>query len=731
MKKILFQTLPFFFLFAGCEIFFQDRVPMNTGGPVSLADFFGREVKPPDQLAAPSQAYASDGQFAQEIRLTWNAVEWAASYAIERAVVAAGETPSPEDFDLLEQFVSGTSYTDHLKPAAPFDGGEDSGADIYSAGYYYRIIAENAVKSIEPSVPSAPVKGSLLGPPEQVDAIFIRYDTGHVKISWKKSFGAVRYEIRRSRKVDDSGEQNSVADDPYPRTIEVPGNQDFALFPVLNIEKYTYEVKARSALQGESVYSSPDDAKAWDLTDKEAPGNVSLAAGSGLGASTDSIRISWDPIEGDDIRYRVYRYSSVNSTPRLLSTTSSTSYEDTKQLEPGVYYYYKIWAVEPDGKEGLEPEYENHVKAFILSPPDTIIVDKNGNNTVSLKWLPAINVVSGDEKFAGIAPAVYSYRIFSSSEKDGTYTPIGLISGSPGADGYFHADNLALQPFYRIQTINSVNAAESSLSVPSAPAPAPALIQDASKAANIAGQTANTNGVYQVEITWKKPAAETPYAYHIYRSSSPDTGYRKITSDPVYAGTGEEFSFVDTANLTARPGKRFYYKVLSLNQLGQGNNYSDYRVGYGALTYEQYMLEFNKTVKSSHQKLTYINKPGATDKLGTETKNGTISGTVYYNAVIAGWGARVTIRYENYADFYADGDIALGPYFVLTGNSNSSASMDQSGTMDGTITASGMYPGKVYYDNVQIKSGAAGGGTYGIEPAGFPRSEISWIIGER
>jgi hypothetical protein len=42
-----------------------------------------------------------------------------------------------------------------------------------------------------------------------------------------------------------------------------------------------------------------------------------------------------------------------------------------------------------------------------------------------------------------------------------------------------------------------------------------------------------------------------------------------------------------------------------------------------------------------------------------------------------------------------------------------------------------MYPGKVYYDNVEIKGGAAGGGTYGIEPEGFPRGEISWLVGEK
>jgi len=40
-----------------------------------------------------------------------------------------------------------------------------------------------------------------------------------------------------------------------------------------------------------------------------------------------------------------------------------------------------------------------------------------------------------------------------------------------------------------------------------------------------------------------------------------------------------------------------------------------------------------------------------------------------------------------------------------------------------------MYPGRVYYDRIEIKGGAAGGGTYGIWPdGGFVREEVSWTV---
>jgi hypothetical protein len=57
--------------------------------------------------------------------------------------------------------------------------------------------------------------------------------------------------------------------------------------------------------------------------------------------------------------------------------------------------------------------------------------------------------------------------------------------------------------------------------------------------------------------------------------------------------------------------------------------------------------------------------------------------------------------------------------------------MSANGTMDGTVVCKGMYPGKVIYDKIQIKGGAAGGGTYGIIRDGFSgQVEVDWKVGE-
>jgi hypothetical protein len=271
---------------------------------------------------------------------------------------------------------------------------------------------------------------------------------------------------------------------------------------------------------------------------------------------------------------------------------------------------------------------------------------------------------------------------------------------------------------------------------PAGSAPPATLILDAGRAENTGAYPPNSRGVYPVRIRWQKPAvpdspaAETPSAYHLYRSENAADGFVRITQEPIPASaeTGGVFSWIDE-NPSAEPGRFYYYRVLALDSRGQGALFSETLGGYGALTHEQYLQEYNKTIASSHRKMTYMNKPGALGKLGTETKAGVVSGSVYYRARISGLGAKVVIRYDRYADFYAENSSIPEPCFVLSGNTDTIAFMDQSGRMDGVVNVSGMYPGRVFYDKVEIKRAAASGGTYGVEPEGFPRRELSWTLG--
>ena len=253
----------------------------------------------------------------------------------------------------------------------------------------------------------------------------------------------------------------------------------------------------------------------------------------------------------------------------------------------------------------------------------------------------------------------------------------------------------------------------------------------ASRAENIEGARANSNGVYPVRLHWSELAGSdhtgiNTAAYHVYRSAIPDTGFEKISREPV-VNAGGFFTFIDE-NPLAIPGKQYYYRVISADSEDEIFVYSEPVMGYGALSHDCYFHEFNKTVKTAHQKATLMNKPGTFNKLGSETNPGNISGTFSYRARISGLGGRVLTVYDNYADHFIDNNRNLGPCFILNGNCNTSASISQNGKMDGTVRVTGMYPGWIYYDNVEIKSGKVGGGTHGVEPEGFPRVEIHWTV---
>jgi hypothetical protein len=448
-----------------------------------------------------------------------------------------------------------------------------------------------------------------------------------------------------------------------------------------------------------------------------------LPADSGRGNSA-AITISWGPVAAADY-YVVFRYSSSDSSLlRVAANVTSLSWTDPGPLEPYTYYYYQIQAVNEEDGKTLKSSLSPAVEAFILSPPQTAEALKSGAGDISIQWYPALGAPADQ--------ALYSYLIEGADSLYGPFSLVHTVSApaAVNAEGYILVDSAPSRPFYRIKTKNG--SVESAAGPVFAPAPKAAVILDASQAAYFSGKIPNANGVYPVQITWQKPDGDDPVSYHVYRSTTPDSPGRPITPSPIPASaeSGGQFTWYDE-NSAARARTRYYYRVLSLNALDQGKNYSDTKIGYGILTPVQFFLEYNKTVKKSHTKLTLMHKP-STGALGTESATG-ISGRVDYQASLDGLGAAITMHYQNYADFYVEDNIASsGFYFLLNGYSNTSANMSSNGSMNGTMNITGMYKGTVVYDGIEIKGGAAGGGSYSVRPEGFPSAAaVSWTEGEK
>lgn len=728
MKKIYTKYLSIFLLIlttllllTSCSAMFQDKVSLIRPTTGSLGDLLSEKVEI-SQLETPKQVFISNGMSINQIQLSWSTVPYAVSYRLERAIVSeaefnAGKILAEEDWEVINPYCYQTSYTDTVLQNPTYLSEE------YTNKYYYRIAAENLRGNIDSSEYTAQTYGTLFAPSKKVSAEMGKSEE-YIKIEWDKVNSAQNYEIYRTSSANGSGAE---------LISRVPSNQTWYKDMMSSQDQgkdFYYKVISTNTYGNKTVESNV--ALGYSLL-PGAPSQVSnVRVTNGRGTSTSSIEIAWDAASGIDIKYSVYRNSSVDSSFVLLSKSETgTSYTDSSNLKTNVLYYYYVqpWNVNEETKvtqKGPMSESgqtaSNPAEGFILSPPTYVTAIKNLQAENFLIWNKALGSTEEQQK--------YEYIIYGSSSMNGPFdTPLLYSNLEETSEGYLKAQMTDFASYYCISTKNGdVISKQSDVC---APAPfAPTSIK-ATKKENLSPAHSvipNGQNIYPVKITWSKPEDDEPYGYNVYRSNSPDSGYRKITDSPIL-GT-EELYYIDN-NDSAKVGKYYYYKVLSINTLEQGINYTDFDIGYGAITHEQYMIEYNKTVKSSQKKLTLMHKSNDLDKLGSETIQGTLSGSLSYKAAPAGIGARITMRYDDYADFYIDNNASLGHYFKITGNTNTSASMDASGTMDGTVICTGMYPGSVRYDNVKIKGGGAAGGTYGITPEGFAIKEIDWTYGEK
>ncbi|WP_428768240.1 hypothetical protein V1L52_06990 [Treponema sp. HNW] len=699
-----------------CASFFQDKVPRINSNRINLSDIFHLEEEI-SILPKPKQIFVSQGDYADTITISWSSVKEAASYKLEYARILTENlavTPLPEesDFEVLEEAVYGTQYT-HKAVTNPVYLSEE-----YGYTYFYRVSAENKNKKYDPSPFTNPESGYLFAPPKNVKAD-LGQSTEHICITWEKSAGAFFYEIYRTQNANGTGSEYigriSANENRFVNKISSKEQgQDF-YFTVYAVNSSSERsVRSASAYGYALMAGAPSEAK-----------NVTVT--KGRGHSIDSIKLEWTASAAEtEVKYAIYRSDSQDSALKMLKSDESTcTYTDTKGLKPGLYYYYYVQAWSLDSATGAKlkspmsesgPEAQTPAEGFILSPPTVVEADKT-DTTEIISWKPAIG--NTEEQTS------YRYKLLGSSSSDSGFN---ILYESPPphnlTDGYLRHQLTQKASYYRIQTVRTIDGTEisSTQSITFAPSPFAAVNISATKYAKTEGPP-NSLGIYPVKITWEKPANDEPYFYEIYRSANPDTGFRKITQTPLEASARE---YLDE-NETAKAGFRYYYKVLTLNSLYQGKNFTSEAEGWGALTHEQYFKEYNKTVLSGQKRLTYMHK-GGTAALGSETINGLISGTYSYDAAVAGLGARIKMKLTNFAEFNC-ANAQNKVYFKLTGDMNTSANMNANGTMDGTVICEGMYPGRISYDNIEIKGGAAGGGYYIVTPDGFDPGNVSYTAG--
>jgi len=747
--KILVTSCLTLLLFTGCYSWYESKVNMDSTTPkMNLGDLFYRE-KEITALEAPKQILVSQGKFNNIIKIHWDEVPFATSYRLERAVVIPDSDgklsalPDDSAFEALNKHVYSNNYTDVIL-SSPSSANKE-----YNYLYYYRVSAENIKMGYESSEYTQTVEtscGWLLSPPSYIEAQKGE-SSEYIELAWTAVPLANRYLIYRGEKANGLGMEqlDSVMGNINSYKNVLAANEK-------GVEFY-YKVCAQladgstSAFTGLALgYSAQEGAPA-------CPASVTVI--NGKGESTNSLTLSWPAVSksGYSIKYSVYRTSQEDSIYTLISNNvtgggATLTFTDSSLLKTGTKYYYYVQTIaQKEGESGelvksnftkSGPDSENPAEGWLLSPSSNFeITEATDPSRVVLKWSPAI----GYEKQA------YSYNVYASSSVDGDYTllehDISEASGEISLEqNAYYSYEIEKKPFFKLTTtreLASGELVESIMSNAAAPYPLAPVNVKASKTSALDGlenYSANTNGVYPVMISWEAPENENPYGYYIYRSTNPDSSFRKITDEPVTDGS---LRYIDY-NETARAGTLYYYKIVSLNELKQGINYNEQTEasrGYGAITRDQWFREYNKTVKKSLAKLTLMHKSG-TNALGSESVKGDLSGSLSYNAKMDGLGARILMHYSNYQDFYVGDDKELGPYFILEGDTNTSANMSANGSMDGINRAlqTGMYPGYAKYDNLEIKGGGAGGGYYLVTTQDkdgntvLSEGRVDWTVGE-
>lgn len=813
------------FAAASCSSFFESDVSMNSNSNnSSIYDL----LTPPEKierLSAPTEIFISQGLYSGVIEVSWSAVPNATSYKIERAVVkeknadGTWEMPKESDFELLTSSnIYNTKYTDTIIQEAKYTSLE------LNYVYYYRVFAQNPAKGYTESeyfpdysehkvfdaegnetgkeVYADPTKyGTLLKPVTEIEASK-GTSSESITIKWNAVPDVWKYRIQRCER--EQGNYYQIAE-VYSNETEYVDEMDEADQGT----EFYYKVYVLNSNNKLSCSSAAAMGYSLQPGAPTAPENIHVE--NGLGTSNKSLTVSWtslsNPPDGGTLTYNLYRTSSNDSVYKLIKSgmeVTKSSYEDSS-VKPGVYYYYFIQTTKTNGEEKLKSSFsetgkdsKNPAYGFLLSAPTYVEVDDGSDaDHKKIIWSPAINSMNTEDAVE------FKYNIYADSERNGLFDKMipeaSSITGTSDGNGNLYAEvSLADGKFFVITTVNE-NGVDKESARSETVAPVPEAPRDVyatktaglktiqNKIAEVKGTfdeslwTVNKNEVYPVLITWQEPKGGADGGYDIYRSTKADSGFKKIN-------TTEEIrdKFYVDSYATAKSGIMYFYKVVSLNSLGQGRKSNDPANdlkhdarGYGAITREQWFREYNKNIASSQKKLTLMHKPSDLDKVGSESVKGNISGTLGYNAKVAGLGAEITMPYTNYADHFISDDSTLGIRFILNGNTDTTSNMSANGHMHETVHCfskeidvtnessignalenlsepakkaiintgdkhylCGMYPGYAIYDHLEIKGGAAGGGYYIVQTYELDRNDkntgtvvleeanVNWLVGE-
>ena len=240
--------------------------------------------------------------------------------------------------------------------------------------------------------------------------------------------------------------------------------------------------------------------------------------------------LKWNAVTGA-AKYEVYRARSKDGDYIKYSTVTGTSYTNTRYIENGNTYYYKVRALDANGTAGAWSSIVSVTYKQTLSAP-TVTGGNDSQGRPTLKW----NAVSGAAK----------YEVYRARSKDGDYIKYSTVTGTSYTNtSYIENGNTY---YYKVRALDANGTAGAWSSVVSVTykqtLPAPTV-------------TGGNDAQGRPTLKWN--AVTGAAKYEVYRARSKDGDYIKYST---VTGT----SYTNTSYI--EDGNTYYYKVRALGSDG-------------------------------------------------------------------------------------------------------------------------------------------------------------------
>jgi methionine-rich copper-binding protein CopC len=218
---------------------------------------------------------------------------------------------------------------------------------------------------------------------------------------------------------------------------------------------------------------------------------------------------------------------------KVNASTSKTAYTySDRTVKNGISYLYRIKAFDQNGKQVLKTA---QVGVWVSTQKAKFTLEALDGNAVRIKLTSPVSGAEG-------------YDILRSTSANGTYTKIASIkSGSTFTDTNENSDK---RIYYRVIPYKSVQ----NVKYYSAPSDKVSIATSAVKTPVVKLSSKKTG---QVTVSWQP--SENAGSYRIYRSTSPDSGFKNIKT----VKDTTQSSYVSTGLVS---GTTYYFKIVAYDK---------------------------------------------------------------------------------------------------------------------------------------------------------------------